>query len=301
MKTVRIDETIVDAFRGMDPFETLDSLPVKGSFVLGSVAREGDTDVPVGLLVGAIEEDRLVVYWLFVDPDYRGEGLGSNLLRLAFEEADRRDLSQVAARISDEYDMDDPDWDSWHFFVNDVFREVEEDEAVWRTSMKEMAEFLDRESKKNEHSAKTAGISSLKSMSKQERSEAVKMTDSHFAVNMDVPVENLIVAADGDMSFVKNSNGKYEGMIIMRRGARTWYMDALYSADDVDEEILLRTVLYYFEDYAKMTDMIEIPIKKISLGELLDELKMPGKKYSVSYLTASISDYRKMKKKAAAI
>ena len=301
MKTVRIDEKIVGAFRGLDPFETLDRLPVKGSFVLGSVAEEDEFDEPVGLLVGTIENDRLVLHWLFVDPDYRDEGLGSYLLMLAFEEADRRGLSQVVARISDEYDMDDPGWDSWGFFVNDVFKEAEEDEFVLRTSMKEMTKLLDKESKRNESLAKAPGILPIKSLSQKERIEAVKNINRHFAINMDVPVESLLSAADPGMSFVKNSNGDYVGMIVMRRGEQTWYMDALYSIDDVDEEMLFRAVLHYCEDFVKITDSIEIAIKKKSIESLLEEINMPGKKYAVSYLTASVSDYRQMKARNQAV
>ena len=302
MKTVRINEKIAGAFSGLDPFETLDRLPVKGSFVLGTVSEEDEFDEPVGLLVGVIEDERLVIHWLFVDPDYRGEGIGSELLMLAFEEADRRGLSHVVARISDEYDMDDPGWDSWAFFVNDMFKEVQQDESVWRSSMKEMAKLLEKESGINENFAKAAGVVPLKSLSKQELAEVVNDLNRHFAINMDVPMESLLATADPQLSFVKkNKKDDCVGVIILRRGRQTWYVDALYSVDDGDEETLLRAVLHNGQDVFKVTDRIEIVMKKKSVESLLDEIKMPGKKYAVSYLSASVSDYRKMKEKMAAV
>ncbi len=300
MKTVRVDKKIADAFRGLDPFETLDILSTKGSFVLGTLTEVDGYDEPVGLLVGSVESDRLVIRGLFVDPDYRGDGMGSNLLALAFVEADRRGLSQVGARISDEYDIDDPSGDSWAFFVNDVFKEAEEDEFVWRCSMKEMTKLLDRQSEINESFAKSADIIPLRSLSAQERTDAVKNINRHFGINMDIPVESLLYTADPDLSFVKKSKGDYVGLIIMRRGERTWYMDALYSIDEVDEETLFRAVLHNCEELVKVTEQIEIVIKKKSVESLLDEIKMPGKKYAVTYLTAYVSDYRKMKEKSQA-
>ena len=54
------------------------------------------------------------------------------------------------------------------------------------------------------------------------------------------------------------------------------------------------------EELVKVTEQIEIVIKKKSVESLLDEIKMPGKKYAVTYLTAYVSDYRKMKEKSQA-
>ena len=53
------------------------------------------------------------------------------------------------------------------------------------------------------------------------------------------------------------------------------------------------------EDFVKMTENLEIGIKKKSFESLLEEIKLPGEKYAVNYLTASIKDFRKMKKQRA--
>ena len=295
MKIILLNEKNVNAFRELDPFETLDRFSDPECLALGAVSQVGRFDEPAGLLVYTIEQDRLIIHWLFVRSEFREHGLGSYLLMLAFEEADRRDLAQVAVRISDEYDMDDPEQSSWEFFVNDIFKEVEEDEYVWRTSMKEMIKILDRDNVINENASSNAGIMNLRALSAKDRNEAIKSLNKHFSVNIEIPIWELLVKSDPDISFIRKSDNDYVGIISARKESRTLYVVELYSMDDVDEETLFRAVLSCCEDVAKITDNIEVNIKKRSVERLLDEMKMPGKKFNVQYLTADIDDYRKMK------
>ncbi len=295
MKIVLLNERMVHAFRELDPFETLDRFSDPECVAIGAVSQDGEFDEPAGLLVYTIEVDRLVIHWLFVMEEFREHGLGSYLLMLAFEEADRRDLAQVAVRISDEYDMDDPENSSWEFFVNDIFKEVEEDEYVWRTSMKEMIKILDRDNAKNEKASTNAGVMTLRALSAKDRNDAIKSLNKHFAVNIEIPVWELLFKSDPDISFIRKNNNDYVGIVAARKKSRTLYVVELYSMDEVDEETLFRAVLNCCEDVARITDNIEINIKKKSIESLLDEMKMPGKKFNVQYLTADIDDYRKMK------
>ena len=295
MKIILLNEKNVNAFRELDPFETLDRFSDPECLALGAVSQVGRFDEPAGLLVYTIEQDRLIIHWLFVRSEFREHGLGSYLLMLAFEEADRRDLAQVAVRISDEYDMDDPEQSSWEFFVNDIFKEVEEDEYVWRTSMKEMIKILDRDNVINENASSNAGIMNLRALSAKDRNEAIKSLNKHFSVNIEIPIWELLVKSDPDISFIRKNNNDYVGIVAARKKSRTLYVVELYSMDEVDEETLFRAVLSCCEDVAKITDNIEVNIKKRSVERLLDEMKMPGKKFNVQYLTADIDDYRKMK------
>ncbi len=296
MKTILLNENTARAFRVMDPFETLDRMSTYGCLAYGMVAEYNDEDEPVGLMVNTVEEDRLVIHWLFVDEEYRGHGIGSYLLMLAFEEADRMNLSQVAVRISDEYDMGDPDWDSWGFFVNDIFKNVEEDEFVWRSSMKELEKLLSHDSAKNKKSAKSNGVFPIKALSAQDRNEAIKSLNKHFSMNIDVPVWELFFNSDPTISFIRKSSDDYVGIVSSRKKNRTLYVAEVYTVDEVDEETLFRAVLSSSEDSFRLTDNIEINIKKRSIERLMDEMKMPGKKYNIEYLTADVSDYRNMKK-----
>ena len=302
MKTFRIDAETVDYFRGLDPFETLDRLIMKDSFILGATTSQedesSDKEEPTGLMVCTIEDDRLVLQWLFVVPEYREMGLGSYLLMLAFEEADRRNLAQVAVRISDEYDKNDPSWDSWGFFVNDIFKQADAEGSVWRTSMKDMTVFLEKYRRINENSAKATGLIPLEDLSGAELAKAVEELNRSFAVNMDQSVEKLIYSADPKMSFVKKKKDDYVGIILMRMGSRTWYMDALFTGEPEDEEILFRAALYHCEDRVRLSDNLEIEVKMQSVDSLMEEMKMPGSKYTVNYLTASVKDFRTMKKNA---
>ncbi len=300
MKTIRLDSNLVDAFRGLDPFETLDMLAMRGCFALGTVTDfDEGVNEPAALLVAMIEDDRLVIHWLFVRPEYREMGMGSYLMLLAFEEADRRNLSQVVARISDEYDRDDPDFNSWDFFANDIFKGVEEGECVWRVPMSKLSKMLAKDTVLNERVIATPGLIRMKDMSVADRNAAIKNIKTHFAVNMEIPLEDLLKTADPEMSFFRKKKDGYVGMILVRKSTNTRYFYEIDALDETDEELLLRASLYYSEDFVKMTENIEIGIKKKSFESLLEEIKLPGEKYAVNYLTASIKDFRKMKKQRA--
>ncbi|MCR5235692.1 MAG: GNAT family N-acetyltransferase [Lachnospiraceae bacterium] len=88
-----------------------------------------DEDVPAGIIVCTRDKDTLVIEWLYTVPEYRGLGIASELMFLAFEEAEASGLKKVAARISEEYEDNDLGWDTWSFFENDVFTGIEEDET----------------------------------------------------------------------------------------------------------------------------------------------------------------------------
>ena len=148
----------------------------------------------------------------------------------------------------------------------------------------------------NENFAKAPGVLPLKALSAEERNVAIKSLSAHFSINLDIPMWVLLFNSDPSMSFIRRTRDDYVGIVSARKRARTVYVADVCCIDEVDEETLFRAVLKSCESIAKMTDNIEINIKKKSVESLLDEMKMPGRKYNVEYLTADVSDYRKMKK-----
>ncbi|MBO6214278.1 MAG: GNAT family N-acetyltransferase, partial [Lachnospiraceae bacterium] len=127
MKTVQLYGDYLRFFLPMDPFHQADMLAIDGSFALGTtVDGEDGSDIPAGLLIASRESDRLLIRWLYVKPGYRGEGIGSELMRLAFTEASMLGMTEVAARITEDYDEAGLYWDTDSFFTNDVFSEYED-------------------------------------------------------------------------------------------------------------------------------------------------------------------------------
>lgn len=299
MKTIMIDKNTKDAFSHMDPFECMDRLSEPKSFALGVIFQYSDGDVPVGLMVCTEEDDRLVIQWLFVDSDYRENGIGSFLLMMAFEEAAGRGLSEVAARISDEFDWADTSLDSWGFFENGIFSTVEEGEKEARVNMSELTPRLEKDARINEKAAASKDVRSLSSLSRQELNDAISALKKLYSKKMDMSIEDAFALSDKDMSFVKKSGDDYSGMLLMKKGDRNWYQLFLQTEDPEDDELLLRTALFYSEDYVQIRDDISIEIKRPAIENLLDDISLPVKKYDVNYLVARTRDYEKMKKNFA--
>lgn len=80
------DERMTEAFRNDD------------SVFLVSEAETGDgSDAVVGFFWGTAADGRGDVRWLFVDPEHRGEGVGTRLLETGIEQLRDADASQVRA------------------------------------------------------------------------------------------------------------------------------------------------------------------------------------------------------------
>ena len=102
-KYVRIGREDLHFFVGLDPFEKLNLLYTPFGFALGVLADSKEELLPVGLLVGTAAEEMLTVEWLGIDPDYRFQGLGEQLLVRVFDMACDVHVEQIAAVFPLEY------------------------------------------------------------------------------------------------------------------------------------------------------------------------------------------------------
>lgn len=89
----QIDAVLADQFGD----ERLDGI-VGGSDAVAFVAENGEeTDAVVGVAIAAIEGDVGDVRWLFVDPEHRGEGIGTELFETTVEAVRDRGVERVQA------------------------------------------------------------------------------------------------------------------------------------------------------------------------------------------------------------
>lgn len=108
MKVFELNEKERIYFKDMDLFGLLDAGSRNPDLSLGIVHEEEEGAVPAGLLLGQAENEALTLFWLFVDPSYRGKSYGENLLSYAFryaEEAGYRELHAVFPEDSFGYDL----------------------------------------------------------------------------------------------------------------------------------------------------------------------------------------------------
>ena len=103
MKIIRLNQDNMDYFKGLDPFCYLEKKHPIPVLYLGA-AREGErTDIPVGLAMCGLFHEAVVLFWLYVEPAYRGNGYGDALLSKVFEIAENGGKRFVAALLGNEY------------------------------------------------------------------------------------------------------------------------------------------------------------------------------------------------------
>lgn len=103
MKIIQLNEEQKVYFSGLDPFEILDKTQNLKSFCLGTAIPGDDYDIPTGLMICLAENNVLIIRWLYVAPEYRGQGYGDALISKAFEFASKAEYEHVCAYIPFEY------------------------------------------------------------------------------------------------------------------------------------------------------------------------------------------------------
>lgn len=277
----------------MDFYGKTDMLSLPGSFALGITLEDGEEDEPVGLIVCTQDEDRLVIEWIYVMPDCRGDGIGSELLYLAFCEGEARGFVDAAARVSDEFEANDYGWNTKSFFENEVFSGTEKGEYDWRISFRELEKILMRDEELNESSARK--VIRLCDMKPDVLKEAAESLAARFDGSASLPMEAAISVANWNTSFLLKKGNDYVGILLIRKVEQTWYPYLLYAVDDEVGETLIRAALYCSEDVCMPKDEIAIEIKTISTKRLLQKIGLPGQAYDVTYCLCSMKAFTERK------
>ena len=126
-------------FDWMDPYGFLSRLALPHYFALAACVRgEDGGDVPSGLLVGSIEEERIIVEWICVAPEIREQGVGDALLDKVFEIARENNFSQVGAGFIDDPDLKKAEEAALEYFRERGFWEDEDRPGEWNILVEQL-------------------------------------------------------------------------------------------------------------------------------------------------------------------
>ncbi len=122
----------------MDPFGCLQvCLQMPSCFAL--CARAGEENTPVGLLVALRLEQRIAIEWMFVEKEWRGLGIGEQLLLETQRIAERFGISEISASIRSTYLEADGYSEGASYFEERLFdeeRRLARDDLTLRTISK---------------------------------------------------------------------------------------------------------------------------------------------------------------------
>ncbi len=106
MKIVGLKEENREYFSALDPFNIMGRECKNGAVCLGAVMREKNVEMPAGLLVFTLNENELLINWIYVEHRYRGLEIGDELLETVFDLARESGKNYVCACLPDEYGID---------------------------------------------------------------------------------------------------------------------------------------------------------------------------------------------------
>ncbi len=88
-----------DLFDWLDPFGFLERVALPDHFALAATVKDesGEGDSPAGLLVAAVAAEHIIIEWICVAPEYRGQGIGDELILKIMEMAKKDCQREVAA------------------------------------------------------------------------------------------------------------------------------------------------------------------------------------------------------------
>ncbi len=279
----------------MDPFDALELLCLPGAFALGSTQEMDGFDVPAGLMVVSCQEEQLTIEWLYVTPEFRGMGIGSYLMELAFEEAKGRGIGDVSARITEEYVDSGLLWDPEEFFTNDVFGNEDESFSEWHTSMCDLSKLLMKDEKKNEAAAKDPEVVTLKGLSNYDRADTGPALRKLFSSRVPQKFDRYLQAADDRLSFFLLRDGQYCGALLTCGNGNSHYPFFMVAKDDNDAEKLARAALYHAEDYVRGNEQIVIRCETRLAEKLLEQLQIPARTFQVASFTVGTEEFDKQK------
>ena len=285
IKYVQLDEELRGYFLKYDYFDQFSCLVQPGSLALGAFVRdEEEKDRPAGFLVAEpdTEDGTLTIRWLYVDSEYRGLGIGSNLLYLLFAEAAGRKNTRVMVRLSDEFLIAASEWDPERFFMDCLF---EEEDAVLDEFVYNVGELTGSVEFKKTIGRKST-IRMLSVLSEAEKEEVYKNTEAR--------VRNL---TDEEISFALPEDGVYKAALFVRQYGDVYYPMALIGENEEYKEKLVRAALAFLVD-EEPANMLRVECASIAGEKIMEKLGLHGKKYLISYREASVADYLNLAKES---
>lgn len=139
MQIYRLRNEEKSYFDWMDPYGFLSRLALPHYFALAACVKgEDGGDVPSGLLVASIEEERIIIEWMCVAPEIREQGVGDALLDKVFEIARENNFTQVGAGFIDDPDLKEAEEAASEYFRERGFWEDEDRPGEWNIAVDQL-------------------------------------------------------------------------------------------------------------------------------------------------------------------
>lgn len=311
MKILRLTKNQAGLFADMDPLMMLEKLEFPGYFALGVI--ESDThmgeEVPAGLMLCSLLEDRLIIEWLYVAADFRGQGIGENLLTTVFEMATKSNLKKVCAYVNQEYGRELLCTGEEGYFTDRLFTTELELAGEWFTDLYTLASQPFLENKPETGDYKLIPFDKLLSVQMQEARDVLLFADNEYVL---YPIAGKSHFYDPEISLlvynkqeicggilVQNVSVECENIVggkIVKETKNVLYpVLFLAKTEEVGELLLYYAFQTILQKYPKDMEF-RIMLRNEDLPGLLGKL-FPMQQTRNKFLVADMEEYAQMRRK----
>jgi GNAT superfamily N-acetyltransferase len=104
-------------FKGLITEKLFEKIKLPNMQLIGVTTEEDGADVPIGVVVfSGVPMDTFVIEWIYIDPEYRGRGIGTSLVRNVINLAKDNDAPCIAAKFSDLIPVEEDKGDLIRYF-----------------------------------------------------------------------------------------------------------------------------------------------------------------------------------------
>ena len=289
IKFFQINENHLSYFEQFDPYDLLFELKVSKSFALGACVHsaERDKDIPAGLMVAGEVDDRLVVSWLYVAPEYRGLFIGTKLIKLAYEEASARGLEELAVRVTGEYENNDLEWNPGRFFTDVGFLHVEDELPEWTIP----ASVLYGSNDAYKHIDKGLNLIPFSDINDKTKEILYDKIKENFKNQLKYDVEMIESLADPMISYAWVYQKELMGISANARSGNYIYPIAFFVKNASESVPMASNAIGMSEECVKTGDLLRVKCEKLGDEKVMRELSVSADPTSVRCYTKSVAEY----------
>ncbi len=286
MEIIRLRPDQYQYFKRLDIVFMMGTLSVAGGFALGGIIHdeERNVDLPVGLLLANQIGNTIMVQWLCIDEDYRGQGLGSEMLNKLVDLAAASGIDTIGAYFRD---TDSRKFTCPHdkkYFREYGFIREESLGGEWIGDIKTMV----RNNVKDEirPGLKMIRLSDLPRFRIKEAVDRIIASEStdYFYV-----VDKNYMEYDENLSFLLTKDEELVGAILINGNDNFLYPICIMAENEADVNALIDQALYNAQTLNDRDKTVCITLKT---DKYLEKVKgmMPTERMRNFAMYASVSD-----------
>lgn len=211
-KYIRLTGGDAAYFKDLDPYEKLGLINMPYGFALGALRRHEYSLEPIGLLVGTICMEQIIIEWLLIKPEHQFEGHGEELLDSAFKLADAFNIPILKAVISPDYEKEPLLKGAKTYFEERLFSESDSICADMYLSLETL-----RLKAQGHKSSGNGSFIPLSEMSGEEQRKALDKLSNMSAALFTYPPEGFGSTLDIDLSRISVESGKITSALLIAR------------------------------------------------------------------------------------